>query len=428
MFLLSYVFVKVRLRFYDLFCRKHRKIKTVMMLRRALHSNLIAFQVKFPVGLLLCILAVPAIAQDLTANKFGKGISIVAKDSSFNVKFSARIQSLYQGEFIPAAAKYADGFQIRRSRLKFDGFAYSPKFQYKIELAVANSDINGGGIPQSGNTANFVLDAYVKWNFIGNWSLWFGQAKLPGNRERVISSQALQLVDRSNVNARFNLDRDAGVQLHYNGKFYNLSGALSMGEGRNIIVENSGGHDYTLRAEYLPFGKFIDKGDYFGADLRREPSPKLSLGLTYDFNDGASRERGQLGEFLNVNRDMVTWWADAHFKYRGFSSLIEYAYRSTPAGPLVYDEVGDVVGAFYTGQGISAQAGYLFSNKMELAARYTVVIPETVTMRNQNRQTTLGLSRYFVDHSLKLQTDITLIEEQSRDNVIHYRLQVEVAL
>lgn len=399
------------------------------MSRQALQSkNQVTFLVRFLAGvLLLGTFALPTIGQDVTSNKFGKGISIVAKDSSFNLKFSARIQSLYQGEFTPAATKYSDGFQIRRSRLKFDGFAYSPKLQYKIELAVANSDINSGGIPQSGNTANFVLDAYVKWNFAGNWTLWFGQAKLPGNRERVISSQALQFVDRSNVNGRFNLDRDAGVQLHYNGKFYNLSGALSMGEGRNIIVENSGGHDYTLRAEYLPFGKFTDKGDYFAADLRRETSPKLSIGVTYDFNDGASRERGQLGDFLNVNRDMVTWWADAHFKYKGFSSLIEYAYRRIPTGPLVYDQVGDVIEAFYTGDGISAQAGYLFSNNLELAARYTVVTPEAVTMRNQNRQTTLGLSRYFVDHSLKLQTDVTLIEEESRDNVILYRLQVEVA-
>jgi phosphate-selective porin OprO and OprP len=38
-----------------------------------------------------------------------------------------------------------------------------------------------------------VLDAVAKWNFAENFSLWFGQAKLPGNRERVISSQTCSL-------------------------------------------------------------------------------------------------------------------------------------------------------------------------------------------------------------------------------------------
>src|SRR3990170_6037525 len=165
-------------------------------------------------------------AQDLTKNKFGKGISIAAKDSSFTMKFSTRMQTLYQGVLNSSTEDYKDRLQIRRFRLKFDGIAYSPKLQYKIELAIANSDINGGGIPQSGNTANIVLDALVKWNFIGNWSLWFGQTKLPGNRERVISSQNLQLVDRSNVNAKFNLDRDAGIQVHYDGNKVNLAGAV----------------------------------------------------------------------------------------------------------------------------------------------------------------------------------------------------------
>lgn len=367
-----------------------------------------------------------AFSQDLTNSKFGKGIGIAARDSSFTMKFSTRMQTLYQGELNTSNQDYNDGFQIRRFRLKFDGIAYSPRLQYKIELAISNTDINGGAIPQSGNTSNIVLDALLKWNFTGKWSLWFGQTKLPGNRERVISSQNLQFVDRSNVNSRFNLDRDAGIQLHYNGSKLNLIGAVTMGEGRNIIADNAGGYDYTARVEYLPFGKFKDKGDYFSADLRREETPKLSLAASYDFNNGASRERGQLGEFMPVNRDLETWFADAHFKYRGFSSLIEYAHRVSPDGPVVQDTDGSFLDAFYTGDGISAQAGYLLPMNLEFAGRYTVVTPEAVTLRNKNEQFTFGVSRYFVDHSLKIQSDITLIEEDSKDDILMFRFQVEL--
>lgn len=366
-------------------------------------------------------------AQDKSKNRFGNGIRLMAADSSFSMKFSVRIQSLYEGSRNLATKEYVDGFQVRRSRLKFDGFAYSPKLKYKIELAIANSDIRGGAIQESGNTANIVLDAYLTWNFWRNWSLIFGQKKLPGNRERVISSQVLQFVDRSNLNSRFNIDRDAGFQLLYNADKVNLIGAVSIGEGRNMVVDNIGGYDYTIRGEYLPFGQFADDGDYFGSDLEREPSPRLSLGVTYDFNDGASRRGGQLGEFFPTTRDLSTVFADAHFKYRGFSSMVEYVNKKAPEGPLVYAEDGTLHDAYYTGQGLNWQAGYLFKNNLEVAGRYTVVNPEAITGRERNTQYTLGLSRYFVGHNLKIQTDVSFIEEDNSDDLLMYRLQVELA-
>lgn len=378
------------------------------------------------VFLLLLLVAFPSSAQDLTRSKFGKGISLLAADSSFSVKFSVRIQSLYSGQYNLDDDEYTDAFEIRRSRLKFDGFAYHPRLQYKIELALSNSDTNSGSIPESGNTSNIILDAYVKWNFYKRWSLWFGQAKLPGNRERVISSQALQFVDRSNVNGRFNLDRDAGIQFHYNAPKINFATAITMGEGRNMIEDNVGGYDYTFRGEYLPFGQFEGKGDYVSSDLQREETPKLSIGVTYDYNVGASRQRGQLGDFTDAQRDLRTWFADAHFKYRGFSSLVEYAHRETATTPLVEGAAPNE--AFYTGQGISIQAGYLFKSNIELAGRFTHISPEQITTRAEHDQYTLGLSRYFVEHSLKIQTDVSLNTVAGREESVMYRLQLEVAL
>jgi len=61
---------------------------------------------------------------------------------------------------------------------------------------------------------------------------------LPGNRQTVNSSGALQLTDRSINNARFNIDRDFGFQVYYiNEKLdafsYNIKTAVSTGDGRN---------------------------------------------------------------------------------------------------------------------------------------------------------------------------------------------------
>jgi phosphate-selective porin OprO and OprP len=369
----------------------------------------------------------PATAQDTSNNKFGKGLQLVTKDSSFSTKFSARFQTLYQGDLNLATEDYQDGLQIRRARLKFNGFAYSPNFEYKIELAIANSDTRAGAVPQSSRTASVVLDAVVKWNFKPNWSLWFGQTKLPGNRERVISSQSLQFVDRSNVNSRFNIDRDMGFQLHYNSNKFNFASALSMGEGRNITQDNIGGYDYTARVEYLPFGQFTSKGDYFGSDLMREPKPKLSIGITYDYDERATRSGGQLGEFLDIQRDLSTVFIDAHFKYNGWSSLFEYAHKTSPDGNPTYVNSDDEFKAFYVGQGFTEQVGYLFKNNFEVAGRYTVVIPEEITQREKNTQFTLGISKYISGHNLKVQSDITLIEEKNSDDILMYRFQVELA-
>ncbi len=366
-------------------------------------------------------------AQHKLKARFGKGITVVSGDSSFKLKFGARVQTLYQGDLGLETNEYTDNLNIRRARFKFDGHVFSPALEYKFELGVSNADRNNGVARQPGDLPTFILDAYLKWNFADRWSLLAGQAKLPGNRERIISSQALQFVDRSALNAQFNLDRDLGVQVHYRGKYYNFIGSVSKGEGRNLTSRNHGGYNYTMRAEYLPFGAFTSKGDYFGSDLVREQTPKLSIGVSYDYNDGATRERGQLGDFLYVERDLKTWFADAHFKYRGFSSLFEYAYRLSHDGPAIHDESGKFVDAFFTGRGVSLQAGYLFKSDFEIAGRITDVLPQTETQRDRNTQFTLCLSHYLSGHNLKIQSDVTLIQVDYKSESLMYRLQLDVS-
>ncbi len=369
-------------------------------------------------------------AQIVVPGKSWKGIQFVAADSSFSTKINARVQSLYVGEYDLDADKYSDGLQIRRARLKFEGFAVSPALEYKVELALSNSDISGGTAENS-STANIVLDAVAKWKFAPGFSLWFGQTKLPGNRERVVSSQKLQLVDRSLLNSRYNIDRDLGFQLHHEfeaGKVvFREIAAVSMGEGRNITTGNKGGYDYTGRVEVLPFGDFKSEGDYFGADLAREKAPKLSVGFTYDYNDRASRERGQTGHFLSQQRDVKTWFADAMFKYQGFSAMAEYANKNTTGSPvLAVDNTGKVTQSFLTGSGFNVQAGYLFKNNFEVAGRFTSIDPEAVTQRASEKQYTLGISKYLAGHTVKVQSDVSLLEQRADLNQLMYRFQMEI--
>ncbi|SIT90749.1 Phosphate-selective porin O and P [Pontibacter indicus] len=372
-------------------------------------------------------------AQTVNESKFGKGLQFVAADSSFSLKFSTRFQLLYQGGNTPTTGNWDDRFLIRRARLKFDGFAFSPKLEYKIEFGLSNSDI-GSDVPDLTNNAdNIILDAVAKWHLTPNLQLWVGQTKLPGNRERVVSSQKLQFVDRSLLNSRFNLDRDAGLQLRHEHQLGPVVlreiGSISMGEGRDITVNNTGGYDYTGRFEILPFGAFEGDGDYVGSDMEREQTPKLALATSFDYNSNTARAQGQLGDFLTERRSLRTWFVDAMFKYRGFSAMGEYADRKAPDGPVVLrDELGDVTETFVTGTALNLQAGYLLPSNWEVAGRYTDFNPTAVTGIRQQDQYTLGVSKYIVGHSLKVQSDVTLIQEANREDRTQFRLQMELAL
>lgn len=390
---------------------------------------------------LIVLSAYSGMAQTISYSEWGKGINFTTKDSSGSIKMSARIQNLAVVDIPlnPTGQDISIYGLTRRARLKFNGFALDPRITYKIELGLSNRDTKfSDDADLVGKNARIILDAVVKYKVHKTTTIWFGQTKLPGNRERVISSQKLQFVDRSNVNSRFNIDRDFGFQLHHKFPIGNslliFKESVSLGEGRNVIIANSGGLDYTIRAEFLPMGSFESKGDYFSSDLKRESTPKVSIGFTADYNDGAIRQGGQLGKIMvdtngaYVESDLSSIIADIIIKYRGWSLLAEGAYRESSLGDY-YDANGN---AFRQGLGYNIQTGYLFQSNYEIACRYTRVVGLKGMARgvNHTEQYTLGLSKYLKGHNLKFQTDLTyerrLYSTFVNDKLV-FRLQTELS-
>ena len=378
-------------------------------------------------------------SQETSAPEFGKGLfNLIGKDSSFSMNVSARMQMLGTSNWDVnnGLSNPTSNLLVRRARLKFSGFAYSPKLKYKLELGLSNRDI-GKASSFTNEAPKYILDAVVKWNFSGNFVLWFGQTKLPGNRERVISSGDLQQVDRSLLNSRFNIDRDMGFQLRHH---FNLTDkfivkemfSVSQGEGRNVTTGNLGGHQYTSRIELLPFGKFASKGDYRGSDLKFEPAPKLALGFTYDFNNDAVKNRSNQGSYMTTDTgfystNISTVFVDAMYKHKGFSVMAEYAYRDAEDafaknsdGTLTGDEV-------QVGNALNLQTGYLLSETLEISGRYTNIDwDQNITGKGNETQYTLGLSKYILGHKLKVQTDLSYLNLTGGTNELLYRLQVDI--
>ncbi len=378
-------------------------------------------------------------AQSVTAPKFGKGlINIMAADSTFSMKFGMRFQNLVTSTWTRDEGSIKNpetNFLIRRARFKFDGYAYTPKLKYKFEVGLSNRDQSGGGTADYSNAPRYILDAWIQYQFHKNWAVKFGQGKLPSNRERVISSGNLQFVDRSRLNSRYNIDRDFGLHLIHTANptgdlFTKIIAVVYQGEGRNVTSGNAGGIGYVIRGEILPFGKFASKGDYIGSSIKRESKPKLSIGVSYDVNNRAGKNRGQNGSFLNVTNDqnlktLSTVFADLMFKYQGLSIMAEFADKTVTNDNPVVTENGNVIGTYYTGSGISMQAGYMFDNNYEIAARYTAINPDEIVDQKDNRYT-LGINKFFVGHKLKIQTDITYRDREESNDEITYRLQMDL--
>ena len=387
--------------------------------------------------LLMCTVTLSA--QESNAPKFGKGLfNLKGEDNSWSMKIGARMQFLGTSTWLSRGSGLSDvetSMLVRRARLKFSGFAFSPKLQYKLELGLTNKDI-GGASAYTNNAPRYILDAVVKWNFHENFVLWVGQTKLPGNRERVVSSANMQLVDRSLLNKRFNIDRDMGIQLRHH---FNISDdfivkeafSIAQGEGRNVTTGNLGGFQYTARVELLPFGNFTGKGDYIGGDLKREENLKWAFAASYDLNNNAVKNRSNQGSYMTndvgfYQTNVSTLFVDTMLKYKGFSFMGEYALRDA-ADPLAKNSDNSLTGdKVQTGNSLNLVSGYLFKNNIELSGRYTNVSYDKFLSKGAENQYTLGLSKYIAGHKLKVQSDISYLDVVSGTNKFMYRIQLDV--
>lgn len=367
---------------------------------------------------------------------YGKGLGFTSPDSLYQMNIRFRIQS--RGTF----AENNDGEgsidgQVRRLRLRFDGYVGSPRFTYAIQLSFAPGDL--GGPVQDGENLNIIRDAVVFYSINKHWSVGFGQTKLPGNRQRVNSSGALQLTDRTINNATFNIDRDFGVQANYinqrRDKFsYNFKGAISQGEGRNITDNTDMNLAYTGKVELYPFGSFKKNGEYFEGDILGEEKPKLMVSAAYQFNNKGRNNAGQLGDELYEKKDSQTLLLDAIFKYRGFAFMTAYMQRHSK-DPIAYSSVDPTkFNYLMAGHGYDFQSSYMLGNNYELIGRYSNqnMQKEIAMYKPDAQQFTLGLTRYIWEHAFKIQGEATYNKlnyfDNSTKNNWYLRFQIEMGI
>ena len=387
-------------------------------------------------------------AQGIQLNKYypGEGLTFTSR-SGYALSISGYAQPMMESRIqtdTNAVTSNQFRFRMRRVRVRIAGDSPSHKLSYRMQFDLSGTSEDGDA------TSQFLLDAFVKYDFARRISLTFGQrSTYTDNRELFMSSNTLQLVERSRLTSVFSSIREFGLFLQMDhrtssGSYFRNYLTLTNGDGPNVFKSDHGGLKMGARVDFLPFGLFTNFGQFREVDIMRENAPRLVVGASASYNMGMSSRRGrESGTILYLNEqldeslpDYLKVGVDFLFKYKGLSALGEwvksYGYvpddlsirvRNDGSTSTVFDVNGVqdvenyVKGRMMLGSGLNLQFGYLFKNLFSIDGRYTRLIADTnsfmnnATFYNRPAYYTVGASKYFGrNYGFKIQASLTYAE------------------
>ncbi len=247
-------------------------------------------------------------------------------DGRFRLNIGGQLQFRWLWNYHDQAPKYVHGFENTRTKFVFSGHMFGRDLTYKIQ-----ADFGAQPSPPGAAGPSTLQDAWIRWMLNSDWSLRFGQFKLPYNREFLVDSMFQQAVERSLVSERGNLGRSPGIELTYGGRHHTFAVALSNGGEFNVApglgipdaIANMpvfiGGlpavsNDFAVTARYQQ--KFAGTWDQF-RQLTSPPGEAFALlwGVAghYQRNDphaaGAGRDHTT---WVAVTSDVSVQWGGAN--------------------------------------------------------------------------------------------------------------------
>ncbi|HVR71694.1 MAG TPA: porin [Vicinamibacteria bacterium] len=376
-------------------------------------------------GLLLLGLALPSLSraqgtfdaeEAIPRVEWRDGKTRITLDG-FYLELSNRVQPRFTFEMpdgavqlggTPARGDAKGSFRIRRAKFKLEGWFYRPALEYELQL----------NWPDVNNTpaSQFLEDANIDWDLSGKkaFRVKLGQMKAPFGRQQITSSGAQQFVDRGIQDARFNDGRETGVALWgtLGGNRLDWRAMVSNGNGRTQVANDNARFLYTARLMWQAVGNarmnqwgsgpLMTEGDL--GDSAANRGPLLALAGQLSDND---RSNATSANDLR-NR---TWGMDYTFKYKGFATVGEAAWRNAkPETGATLDARGLLLQASYAWRA----PGIAGASFWEIAARYArVVDPSDLVGNDDQGEIGVALNYYYNRHSLKVQLDWRQIEDDA---------------
>ncbi len=408
----------------------------------------------------------PAFRDQLPLNAGYDGGFFIRSGQDFMLKINGLMQARYVFDCISNdknrdhnSALYGtdvgndrSGMEFNRLRLAFSGYAWDPNFTYRIELKADDSE------------SVSIYYAWMNYKFLQEAQVRVGLYKLPFGRQETTSDQKLLLADRSMANEVFNVGRSMGVMLHgalfdrrldygvslTNG-FKNNLDSVDNPDAANALDTNPAITARTVfHAMYDQLGKDFESE----SDLEYHKKPALDFGASFAWNADRGDARNTTLPFAipekvrtgpggfalsSANDTNITQFGlDAAFKYLGFSTQVEYFLR-------MIENEGSFASPWFLNTGNNGnshqqggywQAGYfIVPQKVELAAR----IGGIWDFNGDGLWEYAGGVNYYIHgHNLKLQADVTRINESpvassrldymnQNDDMTLFRIQLQAS-
>jgi hypothetical protein len=304
---------------------------------------------------------------------------------------------------------------IRRMRLLFQGNALGPRLSYYVQLGFSNLDTES-------DLRMPLRDAYLTWAPARDLNVRFGQMKVPFSRQRVTSSSGLQMVDRSLVVAELNLDRDVGVQMFSRNLLgkekFGYALGLFGGDGRNRLGHGAG-MLYVARFETWPLGSIDERSE---ADLQRDAHWRVAFGGSLAYNQNTNRPRSTFGTpYPAGGFDYKHAGVDATLRHRGWSVTSEWMYRRADEHSQMFGVNAPVTFYSRSAWGAYIQGGYMMTERLELTARYSRLLPISGTDPSlvDSYEAGAGASYYIRRNDLKIQTDYFRVTDPQTGTPVH---------
>ena len=317
-------------------------------------------------------------------------------------EFGSAVQSVKQND------SPSNAFNLRYARLQFLGYAFDPDLRYNFTLSADQQEGNPNG---TGNVT--VLDATVtSWHLpyatlqVGQYRTWF-------NREEISSIATMSFVDRNIVAEAFTASilnrRDIGITLLSDESQYDVNYAIGVYNGTGINTDRVAMAPGSIRSntnELMYVGRLLwnvsGRPGYGEGDIRYSRVPQVAIAAGYAYNPALNLQtttpaviRNQLfttgnGRLFGAGIvDFQSYEVDVIAKYRGWALQAEGYYRQqTVRGGNPFN-IGNAAG-WYVMLG-----KFLIPRKLELAARYAWMDPNTHVGKDLIKETGVALNYSF---------------------------------
>ena len=357
------------------------------------------------------------------------GLQITAPDGRFSAVVGFRNQLRLTTPFaeVPDEPREIDGtpsedVRVNRSRLRLNGHVWSPRLKYQFQADFVEERIR---------------DLSVTWEARPWLHLRAGRWKAEMNLERLQSSGAQQLVDRSILDRWFTLGRHQGVQVAgVVGESRPWGSAYSVGAFRG--VDARGGQAlpvWIARYEWRHAGRAVP---LWQGDPERSRDLHLAIGssvaraeadVAFYLGSGVGTTMPVLAPVSASERYRTRQVAgDVVAKWRGLSAQAElhrkHVRRLTTGGEQT------LVGGYVMGGIVASALWARLPSALEFSVRYARVDPDITQPADRVDERVVGATWYLQRHRQKLTTDLSRLSFGTsagvRETALRTRLQWEI--